>query len=77
MSLTGMHHSNLESTSSLLPDAGSYVTDGRRLFRVVSQFTTVGDHVFASLEDCLTLAVAAYAPGELSSMELRPVKRAD
>lgn len=46
---------------ALAPD--SYVTDGDRLFRVVSQFTTVGDNVFASLEDCLTLEVRPFAPG--------------
>ncbi len=57
--------------------AGSYVTDGRRLFRVVSQFATVGEHVFASLEDCRTLDVQAYAPGELQAMQLRPIRRAE
>lgn len=58
----------------VFPSAGSYVTDGRRLLRVVSQFATVGDHVFASLEDCHTLEVHAYAPGELREMRLRPVR---
>ncbi len=55
----------------LAPD--SYVTDGRRLFRVVSQFAAGEEHRFASLEDCLTLEVRAYAPGELAAMKLRPV----
>lgn len=55
----------------LVPD--SYLTDGRRLFRVVSQFAAGGERRLASLEDCLTLGVQAYAPGELSAMELRPV----
>lgn len=53
---------------------GGYVTDGRRLFRVVSQFATVGENVFASLEDCHTLEVQAYSPGELCAMGLRPVR---
>jgi hypothetical protein len=51
-----------------------YLTDGHTLFRVVSRFTTVGDNVFASLEDCLTLEVHAYAPGELVEMRLIPVR---
>lgn len=57
--------------------SGSYVTDGRRLFRVISQFATVGENMFASLEDCLTLEVQAYAPGELREMRLRPVQTAE
>jgi hypothetical protein len=56
----------------LIPD--NYLTDGRRLFRVVSQFAAGAEHVFASLEDCLTLEVQAYAPGELDAMRLGPVR---
>ena len=55
---------------------GSYLTDGRRLFRVVSQFTPSAERVFASLEDCFTLEVSDYAPGELYSMGLRTVRTA-
>jgi hypothetical protein len=58
-----------------LPD--SYLTDGRRLFRVVSQFTAGADNAFASLEDCLTLEVQAYSPGELHRMRLRAVPTAE
>lgn len=58
----------------MLPSSGSYVTDGRRLFRVVSQFAFAGDHVVASLEDCLTLDVRAYSPDELHAMGLRAVR---
>ena len=47
-----------------------YVTDGRRLLRVVD--AEVG-RAFASLEDCLTLEVRPYSPGELIKMRLRPV----
>ena len=54
---------------------GTYLTDGRRLFRVVSQFAPVGEDAFASLEDCRTLDVQAYAPGELHAMKLRPIRR--
>jgi hypothetical protein len=53
---------------------GSYLTDGRRLFRVVSQFDAGGKHAFASLEDCLTLEIEPYSPGELDEMNLRPVR---
>ena len=59
----------------LVPD--SYLTDGRRLFRVVSQFAAGAEHVFASLEDCVTLEVEAYAPGELHEMRLRPIRTAE
>lgn len=59
------------------PRFGSYVTDGRRLFRVVSQFATAGENVFASLEDCSTLEVQAYSPGELCAMGLRPIQSAE
>lgn len=52
---------------------GSYLTDGRRLLRVISRFAA-DEHRFASLEDCLTLEVHAYTPGELDAMKLRPVR---
>ncbi|MCW3018360.1 MAG: hypothetical protein JWN10_668 [Solirubrobacterales bacterium] len=54
---------------------GTYLTDGRRLFRVVSQFAPAGGDAFAALEDCGTLDVQAYAPGELQAMKLRPIRR--
>lgn len=55
--------------------SGAYLTDGRRLFRVVSQFAPAGEDAFASLEDCRTLRVQAYAPGELQAMKLKPIRR--
>lgn len=55
------------------PTTDSYLTDGHRLFRVVSQFSADSRRRFASLEDCLTLEVTAYSPGELETMRLRPV----
>ena len=55
------------------PAEDRYLTDGRRLFRVVSQFSGDARRRFASLEDCLTLEVTAYSPGELETMRLRPV----
>ncbi len=53
---------------------GYYLTDGRRLFRVVSQFTTTLSP-YAELEDCMTLAVDRYTPSDLYAMELRSVRR--
>ena len=55
------------------PTPGSYLTDGKRLLRVVSKFEPDSSSMFASLEDCLTLEVRPYSPGELSAMALRPV----
>ncbi len=55
------------------PD-GSYLTDGRRLFRLVPQLPASSQRRFASLEDCLTLEVSAYSPRELERMRLRRVR---
>lgn len=51
---------------------GSYVTDGQRLFRVLSRLVT-GHSTLVSIEDCLTLETRAYAASELKTMPLRPV----
>ena len=56
----------------LIPD--SYVTDGKRLLRVVSRFEADAESTFASLEDCMTLEVRPYSPGELSAMMLQTVR---
>jgi hypothetical protein len=55
--------------------AGAYVTDGRRLFRVVAPFSARDDRRSATLEDCLTLEVRSYSPADLHEMGLRPVRR--
>ena len=77
MSLASLLRIDPGSSSSEPLLAGSYVTDGQALYRVLSQFATVGDDVLASLEDCRTLEVHAYAPGELSAMRLRTVRRGE
>jgi hypothetical protein len=59
-------------TEYLVPDG--YVTDGKRLLRVVSHFEADAGSMFASLEDCLTLEVRPYSPGELTAMRLRSVR---
>lgn len=51
---------------------GVYVTDGQRLFRVVSP----GQSLFpsAELEDCMTLEVERYFSDELYAMRLHRVR---
>ncbi|HEY7891119.1 MAG TPA: hypothetical protein VIC05_02815 [Solirubrobacteraceae bacterium] len=46
----------------------TYLTDGQRLLRVVSQPDAESGMFFASLEDCLTLEVRAYSPRELLAL---------
>jgi hypothetical protein len=77
ISLTPLRRLGPTRAPSAPPLPDSYLTDGRRLFRVVSQFTAGAEHAFASLEDCLTLEVQPYAPGELHSMRLRRVRTAE
>ena len=56
--------------------AGTYLTDGRRLFRVMRGFASPiegSEGSFALLEDCRTFKALPFTPGELWSMELRRV----
>jgi hypothetical protein len=69
-----LHPPRSRRVRSTLLVSDNYLTDGRRLFRVVSQLGAGTEHVFASLENCLTLEIQAYAPGELDAMRLRPVR---
>ena len=57
-----------------LATAPCYVTDGLRLFRVVSPLAVPPDWTSAELEDCMTLERDTYSPGELWQMRLVPVK---
>lgn len=72
------HHttraSRIEATAQVAPNA--YVTDGLRLFRVVSPLRWSDGYVTADMEDCMTLDVRAYTPTELWSMRLRVVRLA-
>ena len=54
-------------------DPGRYLTDGRRLFRVVARFTMPPDTVLVALEDCVTLSVTALLPRELEPLGLTAV----
>jgi hypothetical protein len=56
----------------LAPD--HYLTDGRRLFRVVDRFSGDGS-ILVVIEDCATLDARAYAAVELLPMGVRPVHR--
>ena len=56
-------------------EPNAYVTDGWRLFRVISGFDLIEEPV-ALLEDCRTLATLTYSPDELWAMRLRLVKPA-
>jgi hypothetical protein len=53
--------------------AGAYVTDGSRLFRVMSRLDPPSGVFGAVLEDCLTLDWRVYDSRELWHMALRPV----
>jgi hypothetical protein len=75
MALESLRHLHVRTPASApLPD--SYLTDGRRLFRVIAQLAARGERNTASLEDCLTLQVQAYSATELAAMKLRPVTTA-
>ncbi|HEY1515980.1 MAG TPA: hypothetical protein VGF91_06155 [Solirubrobacteraceae bacterium] len=52
---------------------GRYLTDGRRLLRVVSRVVD-GSSVLVVIEDCLTLDARAYAAVELEPIGVRPVR---
>jgi hypothetical protein len=56
---------------ALLP--GSYLTDGRTLFRVTSRVALKRRVAVISLEDCRTLATQLYATNELDLIGLQPV----
>ncbi len=54
---------------------GVYLTDGRRLYRIVSRLTwSDGCHI-ASLEECQSLEVITFTADELHTMRLRLVHR--
>jgi len=52
---------------------GTYLTDGERLYRVVSQLTPPTRWGLAELEDCESLTVSCYRAEELWRKWLRPV----
>ena len=54
-------------------DSGAYLTEGRRLFRVVARLRSLDRPDMAILEDCKTLNLVAFTADELCSMPLAPV----
>ncbi len=60
-----------------VPIRGSYLTDGRRLFRVVSRFAGGHRKLLVALEDCLTLQVQLFDQSELAAMGLEAVAAGD
>lgn len=59
--------------TTIVPDA--YLTDGRRLYRVVRGFSWPPQYSVAELEDCHSLERRAYTPAEILLMDLTPVAR--
>jgi hypothetical protein len=55
-------------------EAGTYLTDGRRLLRVVGGFADPGVHGLALLEDCRTLEKHAVSADQLCRLELELVR---
>jgi hypothetical protein len=74
--MTPEEYERLIVPRTLATAAGSYVTDGLRLFRVVSPLASGPELETAELEDCLTLEVETYSPGELWAMRLVLVRSA-
>jgi hypothetical protein len=52
---------------------GAYLTDGRRLFRVVWPLCSRQRPDMAILEDCKTLCLTAFTADELSAMHLTAI----
>ncbi len=57
-----------------LIEPSTYLTDGRRLLRVVRGFTSPAENSFALLEDCRTLETHAFTAEELSGIALEIVR---
>ncbi|MGZ4271702.1 MAG: hypothetical protein ACXVSX_21155 [Solirubrobacteraceae bacterium] len=56
-------------------EAGAYLTDGARLFRVVAPLCPTVKPAVAVLEDCMTLRARVYTADELWQMHLAPVRQ--
>ena len=73
MSITHLSRDESRPLDSGALDPGRYLTDGRRLFRVVARFTMPPETVLVALEDCVTLGVTALLPHELGPLRLSAV----
>jgi hypothetical protein len=66
----------MANTSRTQPfQAGDYLTDRRRLYRVLEIFPARFKKRAAILEDCETLDAALFGPNELKRMRLQVVQR--
>lgn len=54
-------------------EPGRYLTDERRLYRVISRFAVPGEIVLVVLEDCVTLEPIPFVPNELGELGMRAV----
>ena len=77
MSLAQLHPLSYEELHPGALEPGRYLTDGRRLFRVVSRFTVPPETVLVALEDCATLHITGLVPSELGRMGLTAVPTAE
>ena len=75
MSLLAFRSSSSGVAGAAGLDEGAYVTDGRRLFRVVLRLDPLRGATTAVLEDCLTLELRSYAAADLWEMRVRLVRR--
>jgi hypothetical protein len=74
MSLVSTRSSAASTERDPGPDEGAYVTDGKRLFRVVQPINPPRAVRSAALEDCMTLDLHSYAATTLWEMGLRVVR---
>lgn len=66
----------LAAVSEAPQNQDTYLTDGRRLFRVVRGFAwPPGVNSHALVEECSTLEIRCYKPDELFALGLRLVER--
>jgi hypothetical protein len=70
------HRHGHRGAPSWAREPDGYLTDGRRLFYVVSRLAAAGEKLFA-VEDCVTLDIHVYGRAEFDAMELRAVRPTD
>jgi len=74
MSLLSFRSSSSGAAGAAGLDEGAYVTDGRRLLRVVLRLDPLRGAATAVLEDCLTFELRSYAAADLWEMRVRLVR---
>ncbi|MGB0095315.1 MAG: hypothetical protein WBP81_22600 [Solirubrobacteraceae bacterium] len=74
MSLLSFRSSSSGAVGVAGLDEGAYVTDGRRLFRVVRRLDPLRGAATAVLEDCLMLDLRSHAAADLWEMRVRLVR---